>query len=124
MTRIFLTVSAIAIGAAAALAQSTDHSQHDMSGMTGDTFLTKEWAEINDSMHAAMMVELTGDPDVDFIRGMIPHHEGAVAMAELVLQNSHNHEVKHLAKEIIAAQQAEIAWMKKWLQDNPPAAMK
>ena len=46
-----------------------------------------EWAAINDQMHAAMSVGLTGDADVDFVRGMVPHHEGAVAMAKLVLEH-------------------------------------
>jgi uncharacterized protein (DUF305 family) len=55
--------------------------------------------------------------DQRFIEAMIPHHEGALAMAKDVLQNAERSEVKELAQTIITAQEAEIAQMKQWLQD-------
>lgn len=57
----------------------------------------------------------TGNADADFLRGMIPHHEGAIKMADEVLQNGKDPEVKMLAQDIIRAQQDEIKWMKEWL---------
>lgn len=68
--------------------------------------------QANAAMHAAMgAVALTGDMDLDFVQSMIPHHEGAVAMAELVLQHSKDAELVQLARDIQSAQRREIAWM-------------
>ncbi|MFN3644167.1 MAG: DUF305 domain-containing protein [Gemmobacter sp.] len=76
---------------------------------------TAAYMAANDRMHAAMAIDFTGDADVDFIRGMIPHHEGAVDMARIVLEHGSDPAVRDLAQAIIAAQESEIAWMKDWL---------
>lgn len=70
----------------------------------------------NDKMHEDMAMSFTGDPDVDFAKGMIPHHEGAIAMAEIVLEYGEDEEIRQLAEEIIAAQESEIAFLKEWLE--------
>jgi uncharacterized protein (DUF305 family) len=55
--------------------------------------------------------------DQRFIQAMIPHHEGAIAMAQDALQNAERQEIKDLAQAIITAQEGEIAQMKTWLQE-------
>ncbi len=52
--------------------------------------------------------------DLRFIDGMIPHHEGAVAMAQEALQKSNRPEIKQLAQAIIDAQEKEIFELKEW----------
>jgi uncharacterized protein (DUF305 family) len=66
----------------------------------------------------------SGNPDVDFLAMMIPHHEGAVEMARLVLIHGKDPLTRRLAEEIMASQTAEIAAMKERLAilrrgDNP-----
>jgi uncharacterized protein (DUF305 family) len=58
--------------------------------------------------------------DLAFIEAMIPHHEGAIEMAEVALENSENEEIRVLAEEIIAAQRAEIEQMEAWREEWYP----
>ncbi|OIP15116.1 MAG: hypothetical protein AUK51_14785 [Comamonadaceae bacterium CG2_30_59_20] len=76
------------------------------------------YAQANAKMHQDMAVPLTGDADVDFLAGMIPHHQGAVDMAEVVLKYGKDPKVKKLAQDIVAAQKKEIAIMQAWLAEK------
>ncbi|THV16672.1 CopM family metallochaperone [Rhizobium rhizophilum] len=119
---------ATALSTSAVLAQdNTMHQGHDMSSMDhgsmdhgamGDSPSSKAFAEANAKMHKDMAVPLTGNADVDFVQGMIPHHQGAIDMAEIVLEHGKDPEIRKLAEEVIAAQEGEIAMMKEWLAKN------
>ncbi len=67
-------------------------------------------------MHKDMDIRYTGDADVDFVRGMIPHHQGAVEMARIVLRHGKDPEIRKLAEEIVAAQDKEMTLMREWLR--------
>ena len=69
-------------------------------------------------MHDDMAVTYTGNADVDFVNGMIPHHQAAVDMAKTALAFGKDPEIKKLAEDVIKAQEAEITQMKSWLDKN------
>jgi hypothetical protein len=68
-------------------------------------------------MDAPMMQGIqASDPDVAFVKGMIPQHQGAIDMAKAELQYGDDETVKAWANQIIAAQEKEIAEMQEWLK--------
>lgn len=67
-------------------------------------------------MHAMHEPGYTGDPDVDFLAMMIPHHEGAVEMARLLLIHGRDPGTRRLAEDILASQTVEIEGMKRRLR--------
>ncbi|QLP96317.1 MAG: DUF305 domain-containing protein [Rhodoblastus sp.] len=76
---------------------------------------TKALREAGMKMHKDMDVPYTGDADIDFVRGMIPHHQGAVEMAKIQLQYGKDPKIRRLARGIVKAQEKEIAFMKAYL---------
>ena len=76
---------------------------------------TMAYAAAMDKMMADMMVPYTGDVDVDFAAGMIPHHQAAIDMAKIQLEFGTDPGMRELAEAIIAAQESEIATLKAFL---------
>lgn len=124
---VLAAVAALSLAAAAPVLAQMNHDGHDMDhghgaamdapkGDTGPS--SKAYAEANAKMHAAMDIIFTGDSDVDFVTGMIAHHQGAIDMAKVVLDHGKDPQIRKLAEEIIAAQEGEIAFMKSWLDQR------
>ena len=109
---------ALAFGAYAETPAATDHFGHTTTISAAASPSTEAYQAANAAMHKDMAIDLTGDADADFIRSMIPHHKGAVDMARIALAHGKDPEVRKLAEQVIAAQEAEIAWMTQWLQRN------
>ena len=96
----------------------TDHSAHQTAGIArpapakNNPFqvdMDKGMARMMDDMHRP---GFTGNPDHDFLAMMIPHHEGAIDMARLLLIHGRDPLVRQLAEDIIASQTIEVAGMR------------
>lgn len=74
-------------------------------------------------MMSGMAIKPTGDADRDFVAMMSTHHQGAIEMAQAVLRNGHNEQIRRLAQEIIVTQQQEIAAMRLAIGDPLPPSL-
>lgn len=125
--RMIMAAAALALTFAPVTAQEMDHSKMDHGSMGMDAMAqpkgdtgpsSKAFAEANAKMHGGMDIAFTGNPDVDFVRGMIAHHQGAIDMAKIELEYGKDAALRKLAEGIISAQEAEIKMMKDWLAKN------
>jgi uncharacterized protein (DUF305 family) len=84
----------------------------DASAGSGDA--TQAFKAADDKMMQDMSAAYTGNADKDFVAHMIPHHQGAIEMAQVELKYGKDPALKRLARNIIKAQHDEIAFMKSW----------
>ncbi len=74
--------------------------------------------EMQSSMRMDGNLGEAGDEfDLRFINGMVPHHDGALAMAEQGLENSDRPEIQQVSNDILRTQQVEIDLMNQWKKD-------
>lgn len=90
--------------------------QHGTKPAAAETPATSAFKASTMRMHKEMDIAYTGDADVDFVKGMIPHHQAAIDMARIELQYGKDEKTRALAQAIIKAQEAEIADMQAWLK--------
>jgi hypothetical protein len=76
---------------------------------------TAAFMAANEKMHRDMAITYTGDADRDFAASMIPHHEGAIAMARVQLAHGRDPGMRSLAEAVIRAQESEIATLRAFL---------
>jgi uncharacterized protein (DUF305 family) len=129
LTPLVLTTALTLSFAGLAIAQSKDpakqphgagHTTAAMKPQPSDAASTKAFKEVHLKMMREMTVPYTGSSDVDFVRGMIPHHQGAIDMAKVQLAHGKDPAIRALAEKIITDQDKEIAQMSDWLKKNTP----
>ena len=79
-----------------------DHGQMDHGSMgIGTKGMTRQ-----------MVTENGKYSDKAFIDAMVPHHQGAIVMARVALENAEHEEIRDLSRNIVSTQQAEIGELK------------
>src|ERR1700738_4442743 len=113
-----ISVVAVALSSVGSPAHAADAT----SGGPEAPFLTENDQAMTRMMDG-MSIKPSGDVDRDFVAMMIPHHQGAIDMAQAELRYGHNEQLRRIAQEIIVEQQQEIAAMRLALgQPLPPSA--
>jgi hypothetical protein len=122
-----LLVAVVQMSAGQRYAATLTAQQHTHSGPPTPAAATDHEADFlaaNDAamnkMMADMTVAPTGDIERDFVAMMVPHHQGAIDMALIILRFGKSEQLKRLAQEIIVTQQQEIAAMKLAVGDPLP----
>jgi uncharacterized protein (DUF305 family) len=97
---------------AAVLAMALVGTAPSLAGTSEKTAFLAENDAAMKKMMGDMEIKPSGDVDRDFVAMMIPHHEGAIAMAQAELRYGRNERLRRLAQEIIVSQSQEIAVMR------------
>lgn len=109
-----LALSTLAFTASAQAPADPAGMSHAAPADAGASASTQAFQAGSEQMMKDMNAPYTGNADKDFVAHMIPHHRGAVSMAQVELKYGKDPEMRKLAQGIIKAQKQEIAFMKKW----------
>ena len=121
-TRFVVLAAAIATLPSLVLAQGAHHGGHSghstpaQPAQVPDSLAIQGYRQANEKMHRDMNIPFSGDADVDFVRGMIPHHQGAIDMAKVALHYAKDEQIRKWATDVIREQEREIAEMQTWLK--------
>jgi uncharacterized protein (DUF305 family) len=97
--------------------QGMDHSKMGGRGEMMKNTPANPYAEVGMAMHHKMMV-VGADSSETWIRQMIEHHRGAIAMSQIAVAKAADKDVRTMAQKIVAMQQKEVASLQSWLKRN------
>jgi len=110
-------------GSMATAGSDADHGiDHGSRSEVASSPATEVYRAANLAMHSAMDIEFSDDADIDFARGMLAHHLGAIDMARIVLEHGEDPDLRQLAEEMVATQEAEVAFLRNWLEEHSESA--
>lgn len=95
--------------------QGMDHSKMDMGQMTNPT-PANPYPPAEMEMHQKMMSAMGGDATETWVRKMIEHHRGAIAMSRIVLRDTKDAQVRTMATKAITEQTREVGELQGWLR--------
>ena len=107
-------INRLAAGAVSFLAAVSPAAADD----TMQQSFAREMAEAHMRMHRDMARQMSGNVDGDFLQMMIPHHQGAIDMALILLKYGNDERLKRLAQSIVIEQSQEIAYMRSLLSEQ------
>lgn len=118
-----LAVVALLLVAPAALAQTPQPVQPTMPGAPGGAAIAQHRPEMRQAMEKMnrdmVGVPMTGNPDRDFAAMMVPHHQGALDMSRVYLQEGKDPEMRRMAEKIIQDQEKDIRELREWMAKHP-----
>jgi uncharacterized protein (DUF305 family) len=116
MLRSCLLAATLLMAPVAVLAQSMKMpgATPDAAPVANEPPSTTGYRDAMNRMGQGMSITYSGNADRDFVAGMIAHHQGAIDMARVELKYGKVPQIRKLARDIIAAQEKEIAFMKSW----------
>jgi uncharacterized protein (DUF305 family) len=115
-----MALMAVTLAATLNLAAAWVFAANDDAAKDDERAFLAENAAAMSKMMAAMAVEPTGDVDKDFVATMVPHHQGAIEMAQAQLRHGRNEQLRRIAQEIIVDQTQEIAAMQLAIRQESP----
>jgi uncharacterized protein (DUF305 family) len=114
-----LSVAATSYALASPQSQRPTSHAHPVAPNVGERQFLFDNELAMSKMSRGMMTDPTGDVDRDFVAMMIPHHQGAIDMAQAELKYGHNETLRHLAERIVSQQGQEISIMRRAIDDDP-----
>lgn len=105
-TFVLATLAALSTSAAIAQMQGMDMQKmmQAMSPQSNDPASTKDLKSAHVNMMKNMNMEFSGDPDADFARSMMKHHQAGIEMAQIQLKHGKNAEMRKMAEKLIKEQ--------------------